>query len=222
MSASFSPPVDSLLLIGPTGSGKTPLGDLLARRGFLGRTAHHFDFGAALRSAVSDQSSYTADERSFVRGVLERGQLLENEHFVLARKIVAGALDRCGFSPGDLLVLNGIPRHAGQARDIASLAFVHALVVLDCGADAVSCRLRENVGGDRKDRHDDGPVLVRKKLEVFHERTRPLIDHYEHGGCKVYRLSVHDRSTADDAYAELSRLAAGDPPVAFVAEPPER
>lgn len=45
-------PVDVVLLVGPTGSGKSPPGDLLAKRGFLGRRAHHLDFGSALRSAL--------------------------------------------------------------------------------------------------------------------------------------------------------------------------
>ncbi|MCX7427258.1 MAG: hypothetical protein NTW96_16720 [Planctomycetia bacterium] len=43
---------DAMLLLGPTGSGKTPLGDLLERRGLGGRRCVHFDFGAHLRRIV--------------------------------------------------------------------------------------------------------------------------------------------------------------------------
>jgi adenylate kinase len=224
MKSSFAYPVYAILLLGPTGVGKSPLGDVLSGSGFLGRKAHHFDFGQALRSAASEAatSPYTPDELHFINDVLEQGLLLENEYFPLARKIIANALDRFAFQTGDLLILNGIPRHAGQARDIAAIAAIHALVVLDCSADAVYCRLRENIGGDRGVRQDDGVELVRKKLSLFHERTRPLIEHFEGARCKVFRLAVGERTTVNELAAQLSVLAAGDPPVSLIAEPPQR
>jgi len=220
----LSYPVDAILLLGPTGAGKSPLGDCLSISGFLGRRSHHLDFGHALRTAASDvaSSSYTPDELHVIRGVLEHGLLLENEHFPLARKIIANALDRLGFNSRDLLILNGIPRHVGQARDIASIATIHALVVLDCSSDEVYCRLRENIGGDRAVRQDDGEELVQKKLALYHERTRPLIEHFERARRKVYHLSVNERTSAYESYLLLSSLAASDPPVSLVTEPPQR
>ena len=154
--------------------------------------------------------------------MLEQGLLLENEHFSLARKIIAAALGRCGFAQRHILLLNGIPRHSGQARDMSTVAVIHAVVVLECDAEAISCRLRENTGGDRVGRQDNGPELVRKKLDVFLGRTRPLIDQYRSAGSRVYRLSIGDRTTVDEAYAQLSLLAAADPPVPLVTEPPQR
>src|SRR5512142_2512661 len=102
MTKNFSRPVDAVLLIGPTGSGKSPLGDILESRGFLGRRSHHLDFGSELRSVAAGigASSYTQDEQDFILGVLERGLLLENEHFVLARKIIGLFLERARFRPG--------------------------------------------------------------------------------------------------------------------------
>ena len=76
-------PVNAVLLIGPTGVGKSPLGDRFANSGFLGRTAHHLDFGRALWSSLieADPASYTSDELRFIGCVLDHGLLLENEHF---------------------------------------------------------------------------------------------------------------------------------------------
>ena len=42
----------AIVLLGPTGSGKTPLGDLIERCGLWGAPCLHFDFGACLRSIV--------------------------------------------------------------------------------------------------------------------------------------------------------------------------
>lgn len=212
----YSTPVASILLLGPTGAGKSPLGDELGRQGFNGHRAHHLDFGAELRAAVSagHEGDFTGDERRFIEGVLERGLLLENERFALAEKIIRLFLERNAFEQGHLLVLNGIPRHTGQARDLAGIADIQALVVLECAADDVLFRLQNNVAGDRSKRIDDDPVLVGKKLNVFRERTAPLIEFYEDQGRRIYRLGISGATTAHQAYARLSAMAASRPPAA--------
>lgn len=221
----YTYPIDAVLLLGPTGVGKSPLGDALAQNGLFERTCHHLDFGSELRNAVSDGEravAYSTEELDFVHGVLERGLLLENEHFPLAKKIIALFLDRAGFTQGHVLVLNGIPRHVGQAKDIAALVHIHALIVLDCSAETVLDRISENVGGDRTERIDDNRDLIEKKLVIFRERTAPLIDHYDAKGCRIYRIDVSSTMTPADAYRNLSALAAAHPPIAFIAEPPQR
>ena len=224
MTTNFASLVNAILLIGPTGSGKSPLGDILESRGFLGRRSHHLDFGSELRSIASgiDASSYTREEKEFIVGVLDRGLLLENEHFVLAKKIVGLFLERSRFRCGDVLVLNGIPRHEGQARDVASIASVHSLLVLDCSVESVLLRIRENTGGDRTGRADDDHALVENKLRIFNERTALLIEHYQKAGSRIYRIGIDAKTTTASAYHRLSTLAAADPPVALVAEPPQR
>ncbi len=222
--APYIRPVDAILLLGPTGSGKSPLGEQIASRGFLGRRTHHIDFGSELRSIASGigAKSYSPEEQDFILGVLERGVLLENEHFVLAEKIIGLFLERSRFRAGDILALNGIPRHEGQAKDIASIVRVHSLVVLDCSVESVFRRIEENTGGDRTGREDDERGLIEKKLRIFEERTAPLIEHYRHEGSSIYRITISERTTIGSAYHQLSTLAAVHPPVALVAEPPQR
>ena len=225
MNTSYKYPVDSILLLGPTGVGKSPLGDSLANNGLFGRQCHHLDFGSELRIVVSDAAAsakYSRAEIDFIHGVLMHGILLENEQFPLVEKIFSLFLARVRFSQCDVLILNGIPRHLGQADDIAKIADIRALVVLDCPADAVFCRIRENVGGDRTERTDDNKDLIEKKLSIFHERTAPLIEHYERKGCVVYRLDISGTMTTDQAYTRLLLLAATHPPVSLIAEPPMR
>ena len=221
----YSLPINAMLLLGPTGVGKSPLGDAIARNGLFNRRCHHLDFGSELRGAVSrdDLSShYSSKELDFIHGVLERGLLLENEHFPLAEKIFGLFLDRAGFATRDLLLLNGIPRHTGQSKDIARIARIHALIVLDCTADDAYRRIRNNVGGDRTERIDDDTKLIAKKLQIFRERTAPLVDYYSQRGCRIYRVNATAATTTEQAYQSLSSLAAAHPPISLVAEPPQR
>ncbi|HET6364722.1 MAG TPA: nucleoside monophosphate kinase [Nitrospirota bacterium] len=221
----YSYPVDSILLLGPTGVGKSPLGFAIADRGLFDRKCHHLDFGAELRTAVSDgrrSAAYSATELDFIHSVLKRGLLLENEHFPLAEKIISLFLDRVGFSQSNVLVLNGIPRHVGQAQDIAAIAGIHALIVLDCSTETVFCRIRDDVGGDRLARVDDNKELIEKKLMIFRERTAPLIEHYARTGSFVYRLGISGITTTDQAYLQLLSLTTSHPPIALIAEPPQR
>jgi adenylate kinase len=221
---SYTFPVDSILLLGPTGVGKSPLGDVIAQQGLFGRRCHQLDFGSELRDAVTsvDRSiAYTKKELDLIHGVLKRGLLLENEHFPLAEKIIALCLERVNFSKHDLLVLNGIPRHRGQAKDIADMARVHSLIVLDCSADDILYRIRNNVGGDRTERIDDNKELIENKLSIFRERTAPLIDYYVQKGRAIYRIRVSKDMTPSEVYCTVSALAALDPPISLVAKPPE-
>lgn len=221
----YSFPVDSILLLGPTGVGKSPLGDAIADQGLFERKCYHLDFGAELRTAVSGgerSAVYSSTELDFIHSVLERGLLLENEHFPLAEKIISLFLDRVHFSQRNVLVLNGIPRHVGQAQDIATIADIHALIVLDCSAETVFCRIRDNVGGDRIARVDDNKELIEKKLMIFRERTTPLIEYYSRTGSLVYRLGISGITTTDQAYLRLLSLIASHPPITLIAEPPQR
>ncbi len=217
-------PIDAVLLIGPTGVGKSPLGDIISSRGILGRSAHHLDFGRELRTISQNKHSFvnfTTTELDFIQGVLERGLLLENEHFYLARKIITLFLERSQFNHKDLLILNGIPRHTGQSKDISSLAKIHALFVLDSTADTIYRRLQNNIGGDRTERKDDDEKLVAKKLKIFNERTSLLLDYYQSEGASIYRIAVTDSLSPETAFSELLSLSAANPPFSLITKPPQ-
>ncbi|HET6430150.1 MAG TPA: hypothetical protein VFJ30_17170, partial [Phycisphaerae bacterium] len=84
---------NAILLLGPTGSGKTPLGEMLQARGLRGRRCAHFDFGDSLRRAVAAASppdGLPRQDIAFLKGVLESGALLEDEHFHIAETILRG------------------------------------------------------------------------------------------------------------------------------------
>jgi len=208
----MSVPQRGVLLVGPTGSGKTPVGELLQQRGLWGHACAHFDFGENLRACAyggdaeaAAEAALSDDECAFLVEVLERGALLEDEHFPIARKILTAFLARAGLADDGYVVLNGLPRHAGQARDVAPIVRVEAVLQLACDEAVVLERIRGDVGGDRGGRGDDHEELVRRKVRTYLERTRPLVEHYRAAGARVVPVCVGAATTPEDAYAEIAR-----------------
>ncbi len=198
----------AILIVGPTGSGKTPLGEELESRGLRGKRCFHFDFGEQLRAVVagSPESGISETEAEFIRGLLERGALLENETFFLAEKILDGFLTNESVQPDDLLVLNGLPRHVGQAMSIDSHLNILAVVHLDCSAETVLKRIETNAGGDRSERSDDNLELIQNKISTFHERTVPLLAHYRQYGSQVLDIEVTEETSPSRILARLDAL----------------
>lgn len=184
--------LQAILLLGLTGSGKSPLGDWLERVSLWDRRCHHFDFGAKLRAVVTGQGAgaFTIEEVRFLRRVLEEGALLEDAHFPLAARILDAFVAQKGVQPSDLLVLNGLPRHPQQARALDRKITVIGVVQLECDARTVAERLKRNSGGDRAQRKDDSEALVARKLVIYEERTRPLLNHYRERGTDILKVAV--------------------------------
>jgi adenylate kinase len=87
-------------------------------------------------------------------------------------------------------VLNGLPRHLQQARALDRKLTVIGVVQLDCDARTVAERLKRNSGGDRTRRKDDAEALVVRKLVIYKERTRPLLNHYRERGTNILNVKV--------------------------------
>ena len=201
------PKLEALLLLGPTGSGKTPLGDWLERTSPGGRRCHHFDFGANLRAVVAGETaaSFTAEEIRFLRRVLEEGALLEDDQFPLAARILDAFIARRKVQTTGLLILNGLPRHLAQAKALECKLTVTGVIRLDCDAPTVAGRLQRNAGSDRAQRIDDTDALVARKLAIFRERTQLLLDHYQRQAVPVLELAVTVASQPPELAREIER-----------------
>jgi adenylate kinase family enzyme len=184
---------EALLLMGPTGAGKTPLGEVLSERGLRGLRCHHFDFGAELRALTRggvSREGFSDQEVTLVRNLLQEGALLEDEDFHIAERLLRAFIEKHGVADDDLVVLNGMPRHVGQAEAVDRLLTVGEVVILSCSAEVVCRRIASDAGGDRGGRDDDCAERIAGKLELYRERTEPLAGHYRACGARVRTFEV--------------------------------
>lgn len=190
--------VQGILLIGPTGCGKTPFGSYCEQKGLYGLKCFHFDFGANLRQVdgMYPPPSFINDqEREVIRKSLCTGALLDNENFPIAQKVFTGFVNNKEMDADSIIVLNGLPRHEGQARDMDELVDIRQVFLLECNAEIVHQRIALNSGGDRDQRTDDSLSEIEKKLANYKQLTLPLVTYYHnrHVPVLTFRVDIHTK-----------------------------
>lgn len=198
--------ISSLLLVGPTGAGKSPLGEEIEKRGLFGKRVHHFDFGENLRKVAQGGLPFPEKDRNLVKQILEEGRLLKPEEFYLAEKILSAFLKVRNFKEEDLLLLNGLPRNLYQAEKLSSLIELQRVIYLKIDEKTLFLRLRMDPAGDRKGREDDLEELVLKKIRWFKEENLPLIEYYASKGVKILEIPVDVSDTGLTLYEKLLKL----------------
>lgn len=195
--------INSLLLLGPTGAGKTPLGRELERRGFLNKRVLHFDFGENLRKVASGLLPFAEEEIILVQNILREGRLLKEEEFYLAEKALETFLTINHYQAEDLLVLNGLPRNLTQAKQVESLLEINYIVYLKIDLPTLKLRLSLDPAGDRRGREDDREELIAYKLSWFNKETLPLLAYYQEKKKPIFTVEVFEKDTEIDLYTKL-------------------
>lgn len=189
----------NLILLGPPGAGKGTQAERIREDFDLAYVAT----GDMLRQAVADGTPLGVEAKSY----MDAGELVPDNVIigVIVERMESGdALD--GF------LLDGFPRTIGQAealddalgragRDLTAVLLIDApdeeIVRRISGrrVGPVSGRVYhvefdppkvegkdDTDGADLIQRDDDRPETVRKRLEVYHAQTAPLVAHYEERG----------------------------------------
>lgn len=198
-------PIKSLLLLGPTGAGKSPLGWELDKKGFLGRRVHHFDFGEHLRKVAKNELPFPEKDRELVKHILNEGRLLKPEEFYLAEGILKAFFIDRNFKEEELLFLNGLPRNLYQAERLSSMIEMQGVIYLKIDEKTLFIRLKNDPARDRKNREDDLEELVAKKLRWFKEENLPLIEYYASKGVRILEIEVSEVDTGESLYEKLCK-----------------
>ena len=192
-------PGDGVILMGPPGAGKGTQATFLRDRYHL----QPLSPGDLLRKEVKDGSELGKQ----AKGYMDAGELVPDE---LILKIVGGKMDQ--LKPGEGFLLDGFPRSEAQAelldsslkergRGISSviLITVEDKVIVQrlsqrrvCAKCGTSYNLVDNPpreagicdldGTQLTQRSDDSAETIAKRLQVYHESTAPVVEHYSSQG----------------------------------------
>jgi adenylate kinase len=189
----------NLVLLGPPGSGKGTQGERLQRDFRL----PYYATGDILRAAVREGTELGTLAKEY----MDRGDLVPDEVIV---GVIGERLERQETADG--FILDGFPRTTPQAEALDSKMEelgrkLTAAVLIEVSDDEVVRRLggrrtcvkeghvfhvefdppkHEGIcdmcGARLEVRDDDRPQVIRRRLEQYQEKTKPLVAHYERRG----------------------------------------
>lgn len=180
----------NILVLGPQGSGKGTQAARLAEDHGI----PHVSTGEMFRAAVATGGEL--GQR--VEPILAAGELVPDDLTVaLIRERLAEPDAERGF------VLDGFPRNLAQAEALdAMLAEIgralDAVLFFDLSDEFALDRL---VGRAREEgREDDTPEAIRRRLEIYHEQTEPVVERYRATGKLV---PLHAERSIDQVANEI-------------------
>jgi adenylate kinase len=217
-------PEMNLVLLGPPGSGKGTQGERLQEELQL----PYWATGDILRAAVRDGTDLGRSAKEY----MDRGDLVPDEVIV---GMIGERIDSAEAADG--FILDGFPRTTPQADALAAKLSelgrqLTAVLLIDVADEEVVRRLggrrtcaenghvfhvefnrpqQEGVcdldGSELIVRDDDKPDVIRHRLEQYHEKTAPLIDHYDsHSLLRRIEGAAPPDAVADEIRRTLATL----------------
>lgn len=159
-----------IILIGIQGSGKSTQGNLLSEK--LG--IPYLSTGHIFREIAKEKTSLGR----YIKETMNAGYLISDERTL---EIVNEYLSRQEYQKG--YILDGFPRTIAQADQFSNgITKVFYLKVSDKEA---LWRLSYREGEDGEVREDETVVAIRKRIELFHQFTKPVLEFYDKKGVLV-------------------------------------
>ena len=205
-------------MIGAPGSGK----GTQAKKLMADNNTPHVSTGDMLREAVAAGTRFGQKAKP----IIEAGQLVSDD---IVLGIISERLEQPDAADG--FILDGFPRTEQQAIDLEELLDqlgtpLDAAILLDVDFDILMKRLTgrrtcsrtgkllnvyfssqneldecTNAGGELIQRKDDNEDTIASRLDVYHQRTEPLIEFYRGRG----KLKTVDADGAiDEIYGRLT------------------
>jgi adenylate kinase len=182
----------NLLILGPQGAGKGTQAKRIAAEYGL----PHIASGDMLRQAIADGTPLGRK----VKPIYESGGLVPDDLMIeLFRERLSQPDAAEGF------ILDGFPRTLPQAEALDAMLrdidrrpdLVLEIQVPD---DVAVGRLRRRAAIEQ--RPDDTPEAIKRRLELYHEETEPLVEHYRIRGNVV---GIHGDRSENEVFAEIQQ-----------------
>lgn len=160
----------NIVLFGGPGSGKGTQSEKLIEKYGL----HHISTGEVLRDHIKRETELGKTAKKYI----DEGQLIPDDLMI---RILDDVLEtEAKDKPG--VIFDGFPRTIPQAEALKELLKkrdkeLHAVVGLEVPDDELVKRMLQR--GKLTGRADDNEETIKKRLDVYHNQTSPLRDHYK-------------------------------------------
>jgi adenylate kinase len=194
-----------LILLGPPGAGKgTQAQRLVDKHGIV-----QLSTGDMLRAAVKAGTPVGLRAKD----IMDRGELVPDDVVVA---IVSDRIDEPDARKG--FILDGFPRTVRQAVALDRLLKdkglkLDAVIELKVDAGILQKRIENRIAEARASgkplRSDDDPEKLKRRVEIYHEQTAPLVDYYRLEGALT---SVDGMASIPQVASAIDRALDGSSP----------
>ncbi len=182
----------NIVLFGGPGSGKGTQSAKLIDQYSL----YHISTGEVLRDHMARGTELGKIAKEFI----DKGQLIPDDLMV---SILGSVLDSLPEGKSGV-VFDGFPRTIPQAEALDRLLsdrgmLLDAVIGLEVPDEELLARMIKR--GKETGRADDNPATIKNRLDVYHNQTSPLRDHYMNNG-KYIRID--GMGDVDDIFADIA------------------
>ena len=184
----------NIVIFGAPGAGKGTQSDKMIEKYGLG----HISTGDVLRNEIKNNTELGKTAKQFI----DQGQLIPDELMI---DILASVYDSFGKEHAGV-IFDGFPRTIPQDEALKKMLAerghgIAAMIELFVPEDELMNRLI--LRGQQSGRSDDNEETIKKRLNVYHNQTAPLIDWYENEGLHYH---IDGLGTIDDIFGRISAV----------------
>lgn len=167
----------NIVIFGAPGSGKGTQSEALIDKYKL----EHISTGDVLRNEIKNGTELGKTAKQYI----DKGQLIPDELMI---DILASVYDSFGKNHKGV-IFDGFPRTIAQAEALKNMLAergnkVSAMIELNVPEEELIKRLV--LRGQQSGRSDDNEETIKKRLDVYHNQTAPLVDWYKKEGIHNY------------------------------------
>lgn len=167
----------NIVIFGAPGSGKGTQSEALIDKYKL----EHISTGDVLRNEIKNGTELGKTAKQYI----DKGQLIPDELMI---DILANVYDSFGKNHKGV-IFDGFPRTIAQAEALKNMLAergnkVSAMIELNVPEEELIKRLV--LRGQQSGRSDDNEETIKKRLDVYHNQTAPLVDWYKKEGIHNY------------------------------------